>query len=67
MTRRLSQFVPPEYLKKKDIEKRIYEEHRKLHGLAILNAKFRYVQLSRSLKTFGITFFLVKVNFLTDT
>jgi len=26
-----------------------------------LNAKFRYVQLCRSLKTYGVTFFLVKV------
>ncbi|TPX69668.1 hypothetical protein SpCBS45565_g02300 [Spizellomyces sp. 'palustris'] len=53
-------FVPPEYQKNKDVEKRIYVEHSKLQGLGELNAKFRYVQLSRSLKTYGITFFLVE-------
>ena len=53
--------VPPEYAKNKDIEKRVYAEHKKLQNLNQLNAKFRYVQLSRSLKTYGYTFFLVKV------
>ena len=36
------------------------QEHRKLHSLTELNAKFRYIQLCRSLKTYGVTFFLVK-------
>jgi talin len=54
-------FVPPEYQKeKKEAEKRIFQEHRKLQGLSELNAKFRYVQLCRSLKTYGVTFFEVK-------
>ncbi|KAJ3121845.1 Talin-1 [Nowakowskiella sp. JEL0407] len=57
---KLSDFVPSEYLKKKELEKKIFSEHRKLQGLSELNAKFRYVQLSRSLKTYGITFFQVK-------
>ncbi|KAI9103042.1 hypothetical protein DFS34DRAFT_671082 [Phlyctochytrium arcticum] len=57
---KLKDFVPPEYQKNKDVEKRIYSEHAKLQGLGELNAKFRYVQLSRSLKTYGITFFLVE-------
>ncbi|KAJ3037472.1 Talin-1, partial [Rhizophlyctis rosea] len=52
-------FVPPEYRKTREVEKRIYAEHAKLQGLTELNGKFRYVQLSRSLKTYGITFFLV--------
>jgi hypothetical protein len=60
---RLKDFVPPEYQKtKKDIDKRIFQEHRKLQGMSELNAKFRYVQLCRSLKTYGVTFFLVKVS-----
>jgi hypothetical protein len=33
---------------KKEIEKLIYHEHKKLQGLTDLNAKLRYVQLSRS-------------------
>ncbi|KAJ3182603.1 Talin-1 [Gaertneriomyces sp. JEL0708] len=58
---KLKEFIPPEYSKGgKDLEKRIYAEHAKLQGLGELNAKFRYVQLSRSLKTYGITFFLVE-------
>ncbi|KAJ3096387.1 Talin-1 [Phlyctochytrium planicorne] len=44
----------------RDLPKRISIEHGKLQGLNELNAKFRYVQLSRSLKTYGITFFAVK-------
>ncbi|KAJ3049223.1 Talin-1 [Rhizophlyctis rosea] len=55
----LQNFLPPEYRKTRDVEKRIYMEHSKLQGLTELNGKFRYVQLSRSLKTYGITFFLV--------
>lgn len=36
------------------------QEHRKLHNMSELNAKFRYIQLCRSLRTYGVTFFLVK-------
>ena len=57
----MDQFVAPEYVKKRsDIEKKILQEHRKLQGMSELNAKFRYVQLCRSLKTYGVTFFEVK-------
>ncbi|KAI8822750.1 hypothetical protein BJ741DRAFT_87676 [Chytriomyces cf. hyalinus JEL632] len=56
----LMDFVPSEYRNNRDLTKRIISEHAKLQGLSDLNAKFRYVQLSRSLKTYGITFFLVK-------
>ena len=38
----------------------IFKEHRKLHNMSELNAKFRYIQLCRSLRTYGVTFFLVK-------
>ena len=37
------------------------QEHKRCYGLDELQAKFRYVQLCRSLKTYGVTFFLVKV------
>ena len=53
-------YLPAEYQKSKDAEKRIYNEHSKLSGLNDLNAKYRYVQLSRSLRTYGVTFYLVK-------
>ena len=42
------------------MENKIFAEHRKLQGMTELNAKFRYVQLCRSLKTYGVTFFVVK-------
>ncbi|KAJ3073819.1 Talin-1 [Podochytrium sp. JEL0797] len=57
---KLKEVAPVEYRSNRDLPKRIITEHAKLQGLSELNAKFRYVQLSRSLKTYGITFFLVK-------
>jgi talin len=57
--------VAPEYQKdRKDLEKKIFSEHRKLQGMNELNAKFRYVQFCRSLKTYGITFFLIKASLI---
>lgn len=59
---RLNDYVPPEYRKdKKAVGKQLFIEHRKLQGMTTINAKYRYVQLCRSLKTYGVTFFLVKV------
>jgi len=37
------------------------QEHKKLVGISEVDAKVKYTQLARSLKTYGITFFLVKV------
>ena len=61
---RMKKLVPVEYAKNKDVEKSIYKEHSILHGTTELNAKFRYVQLVRSLKTYGTTFFIVTVRYL---
>ena len=53
--------MPPEHTRHgKELETKIFQEHRKLQGMTELNAKFRYVQLCRSLKTYGVTFFLIK-------
>ncbi|RKO99778.1 hypothetical protein CXG81DRAFT_4250, partial [Caulochytrium protostelioides] len=57
---KMKDYVPPEYQRSRDVEKRMYIQHAKLQGLSELNGKFRYAQLSRSLKTYGITFYLVK-------
>ena len=35
----------------------VLRDHKKLTGMKEMNAKYRYVQLVRSLKTYGITFF----------
>eukprot|EP00731_Ephydatia_muelleri_P016952 Em0010g50a len=40
----LDEFLPEEYVKFKGIEKLIWTDHRKLHNLTELNAKFRYIQ-----------------------
>ncbi|CAF0858226.1 unnamed protein product [Rotaria sordida] len=54
------EFLPKEYAKTKGVEKRIFQEHKKYHGLSDLDAKLKYTQLCRSLRTYGVTFFLVK-------
>uniref|UniRef100_A0A646QFM5 Talin1 n=1 Tax=Hemiscolopendra marginata TaxID=943146 RepID=A0A646QFM5_9MYRI len=56
----LKEFLPKEYCKVKGIEKRIFAEHKKCLGLSELDAKVKYTALARSLKTYGVTFFLVK-------
>ena len=65
MAGRLNLFLPKEYVKIKSIEKKIFQEHRVLYSLSEVEAKVRYTQLARSLKTYGITFFLVRVSFVT--
>ena len=50
------------YIKIERIEELVLAEHRKLHNLSEQNAKYRYIQLCRSLHTHGVTFFLVKVS-----
>ncbi len=53
--------MPKEYVKVKGIEKKILTEYKQnLTGLSDLEAKLKYTQLCRSLKTYGVTFFLVK-------
>ena len=61
MYNRLGSYLPKEYVKVKGAERRVFAEHAKFTGLSQLNAKFRYIQVVRSLKTYGVTFFLVKV------
>ena len=56
----LKEFLPKDYVKIKNIEKRVFAEHRKQIGLTELDAKVKYLQQARSLKTYGVTFFLVK-------
>ncbi|XP_052786529.1 talin-1-like isoform X4 [Mya arenaria] len=54
------EFLPKEYCKVKGIEKKIFLEHRKWAGYPERDAKVKYTQSCRALKTYGITFFLVK-------
>ncbi|CAF3470464.1 unnamed protein product [Rotaria socialis] len=54
------EFLPKEYTKTKGVEKRIFQQHKKYQGASELDAKLKYTQLCRSLRTYGVTFFLVK-------
>ncbi|KAE9419292.1 hypothetical protein Angca_004463, partial [Angiostrongylus cantonensis] len=53
-------FLPKEYAKSKENEKRIVLNYKQLSGTSDLDAKSKYVHLCRGLKTYGVTFFLVK-------
>lgn len=56
----LKEFLPQSYIKSKGIEKRIFQEHKRHLGANELDAKVSYTKKARSLKTYGVTFFLVK-------
>jgi len=56
---KLSQYVPEQFSEMKELKKDIINEHKKLVGLGELNAKNRYIQYVRALKTFGIPLFEV--------
>ena len=60
----LQEILPCQYIKLKGVERAIFAEHRKLHNLSEVNAKFRYIQFCRFSRTYGVTFFVVKVNSL---
>jgi talin len=44
----------------RESEKRIMQHYRECAGMNELDAKVHYVHRCRSLKTYGVTFFLVK-------
>ncbi|KAL5020158.1 hypothetical protein ScPMuIL_003050 [Solemya velum] len=56
----LKEFLPKEYVKVKGIEKKIFMEHKNWESLTEVQAKSKYTHQCRNLKTYGITFFLVK-------
>ncbi|VDK38281.1 unnamed protein product [Taenia asiatica] len=56
----LKDYLPKEFLKVKNIEKKIFQQHATLNGLSDIEARVKYCHFCRSLKTYGITFFLVK-------
>ncbi|EDV28944.1 uncharacterized protein TRIADDRAFT_19795, partial [Trichoplax adhaerens] len=56
----LKQYLPAEYVKMRGAERKILSEHAELGGLSELEAKEQYVKQCRALKTYGVTFFVVK-------
>uniref|UniRef100_A0A3Q3VW09 Uncharacterized protein n=1 Tax=Mola mola TaxID=94237 RepID=A0A3Q3VW09_MOLML len=55
----LKEFLPKEYIKQRGAEKKIFQEH-KNYEMGEIEAKVKYVKLARSLRTYGVSFFLVK-------
>jgi len=55
-------YLPKSYQKDKTMEDLIVKEWKKLVGLDDMNAKYRYVQMCRSLKTYGITSFEASIS-----
>uniref|UniRef100_A0A8C3BHC5 Talin 1 n=1 Tax=Cairina moschata TaxID=8855 RepID=A0A8C3BHC5_CAIMO len=55
----LKDFLPKEYIKQKG-ERKIFMAHKGCGNMSEIEAKVRYVKLARSLKTYGVSFFLVK-------
>ncbi|XP_074136427.1 talin-1 isoform X1 [Sminthopsis crassicaudata] len=55
----LKDFLPKEYVKQKG-ERKIFQAHKNCGQMSEIEAKVRYVKLARSLKTYGVSFFLVK-------
>ncbi|XP_053719450.1 talin-1 isoform X2 [Synchiropus splendidus] len=55
----LKEFLPKEYIKHKG-EKKIFQAHKTYQNMTEIEAKVSYVKLARSLKTYGVSFFLVK-------
>ncbi|XP_077353382.1 talin-1 isoform X1 [Festucalex cinctus] len=55
----LKEFLPKEYIKHKG-EKKIFQAHKNCQNMTEIEAKVSYVKQARSLKTYGVSFFLVK-------
>uniref|UniRef100_A0A6A7G0J5 Talin-2-like isoform X3 n=2 Tax=Hirondellea gigas TaxID=1518452 RepID=A0A6A7G0J5_9CRUS len=56
----LKELLPQGYTKNKNVEKKVFLFHKDYAAKNELEAKVCYVGLARSLKTYGVTFFLVK-------
>ncbi|XP_042262190.1 talin-2a isoform X2 [Thunnus maccoyii] len=56
----LKEFLPKEYIKQRGAEKKVFQEHNHCGEMTEIEAKVKYVKLARSLRTYGVSFFLVK-------
>ena len=54
-------------MKVRNVEKKIFSEHRSLMGTSEIDSKYKYVKLARGLPTFGVHFFLAKVSLYSWT
>jgi len=58
----LSEFIPPMYLKNKDIESLVLNSWKGLGNMTMIEAKYKYHLLCMTLATYGKTMFSVQVN-----
>ena len=59
----MKQFLPDGFkARAKDVAKKILDLHNDLRGKTEIEAKYEYVKLARSLPTFGVHFFVVRVS-----
>ncbi|KAM9861436.1 talin-2 [Aulostomus maculatus] len=56
----VKEFLPKEYIKQRGAEKKVFQEHKNCGEMTEIEAKVKYVKLARSLRTYGVSFFLVK-------
>ncbi|XP_076880001.1 talin-2-like isoform X4 [Brachyhypopomus gauderio] len=56
----LKEVLPKEYIKQKGAEKKIFQEQKACGEMTEIESKVKYVKLARSLRTYGVSFFLVK-------
>lgn len=56
----LKDFLPFSYVRVKNIEKKVFAEHRNHISVSEIDAKVQYTKTARELPTYGVTFFLVK-------
>ncbi|XP_060896850.1 talin-2a isoform X1 [Labrus mixtus] len=56
----LKEFLPKEYIKQRGSEKKVFQDHNNCGEMTEIEAKVKYVKLARSLRTYGVSFFLVK-------
>ena len=57
---RLEQMASPNHIRMKNFDKDVLHQWKQVTGMQQLNGKYRYVQLVRSLKAFGITCYEVE-------
>ena len=59
----MKQFLPDGFkARAKDAAQKILDLHSNLKGKSEIQAKYEYVKLARSLPTFGVHFFVVRVS-----
>ena len=59
MSIKIAEFLPLDYVARKDVEQSVLSAHSKLNEMTEAECKVFYIQLCRSLHTYGATYFLV--------